>query len=53
MLTLNKLDTAEAHILHQKLSRMWREADEAMARRAYRMMSRIYLHIHKTMLRSA
>lgn len=53
MLTLNKIDTAKAHILHQKISRMWRAAEGAMARRLYRMMGRLYLHIHKLMLRSA
>jgi len=53
MLTLRKLDTFDADRLHRKLSRMWRDADEIKARRVYRMMGRVYLHLHKTMLKAA
>jgi hypothetical protein len=50
MVTLSKLDSFDAHRLHRKLSLAWREADEHMARRIYRMMSRVYLHLHKSLL---
>lgn len=53
MITLTQLDTFDADRLHRKLSRMWRDADEAKAHRIYRMMVRVYLHLHKTMLRGA
>lgn len=53
MVTLNKLDTFDADRLHRKLSRMWRDADDRIAHRVYRMMGRVYLHLHKQMLAQA
>jgi hypothetical protein len=52
MLTLNQLDTFDADRLHRKLSKIWRSVamNERMARRVYRMMGRVYLHLHRTML---
>ncbi|WP_156928820.1 MULTISPECIES: hypothetical protein [unclassified Bradyrhizobium] len=51
MVTLNKLDSFDADRLHRKLSRMWRAAaDNRTARRIYRMMSRVYLHLHRKLL---
>ena len=40
---------AEPH----KLNRMWRACDERLARRRYRIMCRVYLHLHRTLLVSA
>ncbi|MEH2517427.1 hypothetical protein V1279_003000 [Bradyrhizobium sp. AZCC 1610] len=50
MLTLRRLDAFDADRLHRKLNRMWREGDERMAKRCYRMMCRVYLHLHRTMM---
>jgi hypothetical protein len=57
MLTLNKLDAIDADRLHRKLGRAWRAAsdedlDEGLARRRYRLLSRVYLHLHKALMRS-
>jgi hypothetical protein len=53
MITLNKLDAFDADRLHRKLNRMWRACDERLARRRYRIMCRVYLHLHRTLLVSA
>lgn len=53
MITLNKLDAFDADRLHRKLNRMWRACDERLARRRYRIMYRVYLHLHRTLLVSA
>jgi hypothetical protein len=52
MLTLNKLDAIDADRLHRKLGRAWRASDEGLARRRYRLLSRVYLHLHKALMRS-
>jgi hypothetical protein len=52
MLTLNKLDAIDADRLHRKLGRAWRVGDEGLARRRYRLLSRVYLHLHKALMRS-
>jgi hypothetical protein len=52
MLTLSKLDAFDADRLHRKLSQMWRTVteDQPKARRVYRMMCRVYPHLHKVMV---
>jgi hypothetical protein len=52
MLTLNKLDAIDADRLHRKLGRAWRLSEEYLARRRYRMQCRVYLHLHKALLRN-
>jgi hypothetical protein len=52
MLTLNKLDAIDADRLHRKLGRAWRVSDAGVARRRYRLLSRVYLHLHKALMRS-
>jgi hypothetical protein len=55
MLTLSQLDAFDADRLHRKLSVMWRTVsmDQVKARRIYRMMCRVYLHLHKTLIGAA
>ncbi len=50
MLTLKKLDAIDADRLHRKLSRAWRVSEDDVARRRYRLMSRVYLHLHKALM---
>lgn len=52
MLTLNMLEAIDADRLHRKLSHAWRSSEERLARRRYRMQCRVYLHLHKTLLRA-
>jgi hypothetical protein len=52
MLTLNMLDAIDADRLHRKLGRAWRISDEGLARRRYRLLCRVYLHLHKALMRS-
>lgn len=51
MLTLRTLNAIDADRLHRKLSRAWREGEERLAGRRYRMLCNVYLHLHRTMLR--
>jgi hypothetical protein len=51
MLTLNRLDAITADRLHRKLGRAWRDSEERLAERRYRMLCNVYLHLHRTMLR--
>jgi hypothetical protein len=52
MLTLNMLDAIDADRLRRKLGRAWRISEEAVARRRYRLLCRVYLHLHKALMRS-
>lgn len=52
MLTLNMLNAIDADRLHRKLGRAWRLSEETLARRRYRLQCRVYLHLHKVLLRS-
>ena len=52
MVTLNMLDAIGAHRLHAKLARAWRISEEHLARRRYRMQCRVYLYLHKALLRA-
>jgi hypothetical protein len=52
MLTLNMLDAIDADRLHRKLGRARRISDEGLARRRYRLLCRVYLHLHKALMRS-
>jgi hypothetical protein len=52
MLTLNRLDASGAHRLHCKLGDAWRASEERIARRRYRLLCRVYMHLHKALLRS-
>jgi hypothetical protein len=51
MLTLNRLDAINAHRLHRKLAHAWRISEDHLTRRRYRMRCRVYLHLHKALLR--
>jgi hypothetical protein len=50
VLTLNKLDAVAADRLHRKLGRAWRMSDHGVARRRYRLMCRVFLHLHKALM---
>jgi hypothetical protein len=52
MLTLNMLNAIDADRLHRKLDRVWRVSDAGLARRRYRLLCRVYLHLHKALMRS-
>ena len=52
MLTLNMLDAIGADRLHRKLGRAWRMSEERLAHRRYRLLARVYLHLHKALLRN-
>ena len=52
MLTLNRLDASDAHRLHSKLGHAWRVSEERLARRRYRILCKVYLHLHKALLRN-
>jgi len=51
MLTLNRLDAIDAHRLHRKLSQARRGSERHLAHRRYRMQCRVFLHLHKALLR--
>jgi hypothetical protein len=51
MLTLNKLDALDADRLHRKLGRASRPGEERLAHRRYRLSCRVFLHLHKALLR--
>jgi hypothetical protein len=53
MLTLNRLDAIGAHRLHRKLSHAWRISEEHLAHRRYRLQCRVYMYLHKALLRGA
>lgn len=51
MLTLRQLDAFDADRLHRKLNRMWRYcSDQTVARRRYRIMCRVFIHLHRSMM---
>jgi hypothetical protein len=52
MLTLNMLDAIHADRLHRKLAGAWRVSEDSVARRRYRLQCRVYLHLHKALMRS-
>jgi hypothetical protein len=52
MLTLNRLDAFDADRLHRKLGRAGRLCEERLARRRYRLQCRVFLHLHKALLRN-
>ena len=52
MRTLNMLEAIDAHRLHRKLASARRYSEERLARRRYRMQCRVYLHLHKALLRN-
>ena len=52
MLTLNKLDALDADRLHRKLGRASRPGEERLAHRRYRLSCRVFLHLHKALLRN-
>jgi hypothetical protein len=52
MLTLNRLDAVNADRLRRKLGRSFSFGAEKLARRRYRMRCRIFLHLHKALLRA-
>jgi hypothetical protein len=51
MLTLNRLDAIDADRLHRKLGRNF-SLGEALARRRHRLQCRVFLHLHKALLRA-
>jgi hypothetical protein len=52
MLTLNRLDAIDADRLHRKLTRAWHLGGESLANRRYRLRCRVFLHLHKALLRN-
>ncbi|MBV9560069.1 MAG: hypothetical protein JOY90_06345 [Bradyrhizobium sp.] len=50
MLTLSRLDAIDADRLRRKLDRTWRIGKEGLARRRYRLMCRVHLHLHKALM---
>jgi hypothetical protein len=52
MLTLNRLDAIDADRLHRKLGRISSSAAENLTRRRYRLQCRVFLHLHKALLRA-
>jgi hypothetical protein len=52
MLTLRTLNSVDAGRLHRKLGRAWRNSEERLAERRYRMLCNVYLHLHRKILRS-
>jgi hypothetical protein len=51
MLTLNRLDALDADRLHRKLGRL-SSFDEELTRRRHRLQCRVFLHLHKALLRA-
>jgi hypothetical protein len=52
MVTLNRLDAVDADRLHRKLTRAWQLGGESLARRRYRLRCRVFLHLHKALMRN-
>jgi hypothetical protein len=52
MLTLNRLDAIGADRLHRKLGRMSSFGGEHLTRRRHRLQCRVFLHLHKALLRA-
>jgi hypothetical protein len=52
MLTLNRLDAIDADRLHRKLTRAWHLGGESLANRRHRLRCRVFLHLHKALLRN-
>ncbi len=52
MLTLNRLDAIGADRLHRKLGRRSSSGEERLTRRRYRLQCRVFLHLHKALLRA-
>ncbi len=52
MLTLNRLDAIDADRLHRKLGRLSSSFGEELARRRLRLQCRVFLHLHKALLRA-
>ena len=52
MLTLNRLNAIDADRLHRKLTRAWYLGGESLANRRHRLRCRVFLHLHKALLRS-
>ena len=51
MLTLNRLDAVDMDRLHRKLARAWPISADNLARRRHRLQCRVYLHLHRALLR--
>ena len=51
MLTLNRLDAINADRLHRKLARV-SPLGEELSRRRVRLQCRVFLHLHKALLRA-
>lgn len=51
MLTLNRLDAIDADRLHRKLGRV-SSLGEELTRRRLRLQCRVFLHLHKALLRA-
>jgi hypothetical protein len=49
MLTLNRLDAISADRLYRKLGRA---CEETLARRRQRLQGRVFLHLHRALLRN-
>ncbi len=52
MLTLDRLDAVDADRLYRKLGRACRESLASLASRRHRLQCRVFLHLHKVLLRS-
>jgi hypothetical protein len=52
MLTLNRLEAIDADRLHRKLGRTLLIGAEKLTRRRYRLQCRVFLHLHKALLRA-
>jgi hypothetical protein len=52
MLTLNRLDAVGADRLHRKLGRLASFGQENLTRRRYRLQCRVFLHLHRALLRA-
>jgi hypothetical protein len=52
MFTLNRLDAIGADRLHRKLGRIASSDTENLTRRRYRLQCRVFLHLHKALLRA-
>ena len=52
MLTLNKLDAIDADRLHRKLATALPSCDERVNRRRYHLSCRVFLHLHRALLRN-
>ena len=52
MLTLNRLDAIGADRLHRKLGCIASSDTKNLTRRRYRLQCRVFLHLHKALLRA-